>query len=224
MKHKLGITISIALFAAGAIGWAADPWKTHSASLRQFDPADVARDETQMWRSYYGRQRMALFNQTAGLLRRQYHMPLLRSYIAAFHAAKAAFIFKNGSNRRDYNRALPDLTAYYAAIRYNSDSPFDPERGARLDLEWWIVHRDRGSYEKGELQAALSALPAELYQVPAARFAEHARYRADAMALRDRLSEQNAMTEAGWERINQLLLQSWQSLFEAIQIPQTNAS
>jgi len=213
--------MSIALLAAVAIGWAADTWGAHSASLRQFDPAEVARIETQMWRSYYDGQRLALFTQLAGLLRRQYHVPLLRSYVAAFQAAKAAFIFKDGKNIDDYKRALPDLTDYYAAIRHSGDTFFDSERAARLDLEWWIVHREPGSYRNGKLQAALSALPAEIYQIPAGLFTEHARYRAEAMVLRDNLSEQNAMTESDWQHINQLLLQSWQSLWEAVQNSRT---
>ena len=90
------------------------------------------------------------------------------------------------------------------------------KRTAQLDLEWWIIHREPQAFESGRLQAALAALPAELYQLSPDRFMEHAQYRAQAMVLRDRLAEQKGVTEADWQRINQLLLQSWHSLWQAV--------
>lgn len=84
----------------GGITWLAiDLWGPRSANLRRFDPGEVAHLDTEMWRSYYDKERVRLFNQLAFLLRRQYHMQLLRSYVVGFHAAKAAFIFKDGKNR-----------------------------------------------------------------------------------------------------------------------------
>src|SRR2546425_8682854 len=121
----------------------ADLWGPHTTSLRRFDPEDVAWKETEMWRSYYRRGRLRLFNQLAPLLRRQYRFPLLRSYVVAVHGAKAAFIFKDGANREDYERALADLLDYYSAIRRISDTPFDTDRAARVELDWWIGHRER---------------------------------------------------------------------------------
>ena len=135
----------IVIVATGLAVWiAVDLWRPVSQNLRQFDPEEVARLDTDMWRSYYDRERLKLFNQLAFLLRRQYRIPLLRSYVVGFHAAKAAFIFKESHGRADYERALPDLLAYYAAIRKVSTTPFDVQRTARLELEWWIVHRERG--------------------------------------------------------------------------------
>ena len=75
---------------------------------------------------------------------------------------------------------MPDLLAYYAAIRKVSTTRFDVQRTARLELEWWIVHRERNRLPAGALDRALADLAAEIYQMPRERFAEHARYRADA--------------------------------------------
>jgi len=195
---------------------AADLWGPRTTSLRRFDPDDVSRIETEMWRSYYGRERLRLFNQVSFLLRQQYRLPFLRSYVVAFHAAKAAFIFKDGANREDYEHALPDLLDYYGAIRRISDTPFDAERAARLELEWWIVHRERDKLPRTDLDEALSALAAEIYSLPAAQFRDHARYRAEAMLLRDRLAQQNGVTETEWQKIHELLQLSWQSLWNAV--------
>src|SRR5437868_12154328 len=85
------IVAIIVLVVMGAAALAAnDLWGSRSTNLRQFDPDQVAALETQMWRSYYARDRLSLYDQLTVLLRRQYHLPFLRSYIVAFHAAKAA--------------------------------------------------------------------------------------------------------------------------------------
>jgi hypothetical protein len=212
---RLAAIIGIA--AGGLLTWIAlDLWRPISQNLRQFDSEEVARLDTDMWRSYYDKERLKLFNQLAVLLRRQYHMPMIRSYVVAFRAAKAAFVFKDGTNRADYERALPDLIAYYAAIRKISKTPFDVERAARLELEWWIVHRERNRLPAGALDHALADLAAEIYQMPAQRFAEHAHYRADAMVMRDDLAEGTGVSDRDWETIHALLRRSWNSLWHAV--------
>jgi hypothetical protein len=209
--------IAIVLILVCSATWAAfDLWGPQSTSLRRFDPDDVARIETQMWRSYYDKQRLRLFHELGILLRHQYRMPLLRSYVVGFRAAKAAFVFKDGQRRSDYERALPDLLVYYAALRRISDTPFDVNKAAELELEWWIIHRQRASHEPGHLDNALAALAAEIYQLPAGRFREHAEFRAEAMILRDQLAEKGGVTEADWQKINGLLLQSWRSLWHSV--------
>src|ERR1700674_2289945 len=80
-----------------------------TTQMREFDPDEVARLETDMWRSYYEKHRLRLFNQMSELLRTQYHMPLVRSNATAYYAANAAFVFKQGKQRSDYEKALPDL-------------------------------------------------------------------------------------------------------------------
>lgn len=216
-KNKVVLLALGGLLFAGAGAWAVfDLWGPRSTSLRQFNPDEVARLETEMWRSYYDRERLRLFNELSVLLRHQYHMPFLRSYVVAFHAAKAAFIFKDGSSRAAYERALPDLIDYYAAIRKVSEDNFDVTKAAKLELEWWIIHRQRGSHAPGDLDASLQALAAEIYQMPVERFRDHARYRAEAMLLRDRLSEQTGVSDPDWQRIHGLLLQSWNSLWHAV--------
>src|SRR6185436_5804983 len=56
--------------------------------LREFDADEVARLETAMWRSYYEKQRVRLFNEATELLRTQYHMTPVKSNVVAYYAAK----------------------------------------------------------------------------------------------------------------------------------------
>lgn len=193
-----------------------DLYGSRTSHLRDFDPDEVARLDTDMWRSYYAKQRLRLFNQLAETLRTQYHMPLIRSNRVAYYAAKAAFVFKDGKQRSDYEKALPDLRKFYAAVREVSDIPFDVQRAAQLELEWWIIHRERAHHQEGDLARALAELQAELYQVPAEKLMEHGRLRAEAMVIRDTKAEAGGVTEADWARIGELLRGSWRSLSAAV--------
>ena len=189
------------------------PRTTH---LREFDADEVARLETAMWRSYYDKERLKLFFQLSELLRTQYRMPFVRSNQTAYYAAKATFTFKDGHGRADYEKALPDLVKFYRAIRKMSDIPFDVDRAARLELEWWIIHRERARHPPGDLEKALAELQAEIYQVPVDRLMEHGRLRAEAMTIRDTKAESGGVTEEDWTRIDDLLRQSWRSLATAV--------
>jgi hypothetical protein len=199
------------------LGWIAyDVYGPRSTSMKTFDPNEVARLETAMWRSYYSRERAKLFTELSELLRTQYNMPYVRSNVVAYSAAKAAFVFKDGRSRADYEKALPDLRSFYTEIRRVSDVNFDVERASQLELEWWIIHRERKSHKPGDLDRALADLPAELYGVPAERLMEHARLRAEAMTIRDNKAEAGGVTEEDWAKIDQLLHASWQSLWQAV--------
>jgi hypothetical protein len=214
LRRALAVAAVVALALAAWVAY--DLYAPRHTSLRDFDPDEVARLETEMWRSYYSRQRVRLFTQMSELLRTQYRLPLWRSNAVAYQAARAAFVFKDGRTRADYERALPNLVSFYRSIREVSDTDFDPERAARLELEWWIVHRQRAQHAPGDLDRALADLASEIYRVPADKLMEHARLRAEAMEIRDRQAEQGGVTEEDWRRIDELLHQSWRSLWRAV--------
>jgi hypothetical protein len=206
----------LGLFCAALTYTAYDLFAPRTSHLREFDANEVARLETAMWRSYYTRERFRLFNQLSELLRTQYHLPYLRSKWVAYNAARAAFVFKDGRSREDYEKALPYLESFYQQIRKVSDIPFDVGRAARLEVEWWIIHRERQQHEPGDLAQSLADLQAEIFQMPAERFAEHARLRAEAMTIRDTKADAGGVTEEDWSRIDDLLHLSWQSLWNAV--------
>jgi hypothetical protein len=208
--------IAAAILLSLAVWAAFDLYGPRQTNIRSFDPDEVARLDTAMWRSYYSRQRLLLFSQLAELLRAQFHFPFLRSNLVAYRAAKAAFVFKDGHSRTDYEKALPDLLSFYASLRKVSNVPFDTERAAKLELEWWIIHRERERHQPGDLERALAELAAEIYRVPAERLMEHARLRAEAMRIRDTKAAQGGVTEEDWQKIDQLLRASWHSLSQAV--------
>jgi hypothetical protein len=152
------------------IGYAAADlfWPLHR-DLSRFDPIATGTLETKIWRSYYDRQHVALFLELAQTLRTQYHFPWLRSYVGAYYGASAAFTFKEGKERSDYEKALPALQTYFSLIRNTGNRDFDVSRTTALELEWWIVHRQRERYPPGALGSACAEAAASLYRVPRAR-------------------------------------------------------
>jgi len=188
----------------------------YRSDLRAFDPIEVAKLETAMWRSYYDREPRRLFWQLAELLQNQYRLPLIRSNLAAYHAARAAFVFKRGRTREEYEEALPSLRRYYGIIRRVSTTAFDPEKAARVELEWWIIHRERAEHDPQDLVLGLAELQGVIYETPPVRFIEHATLRAEAMTLRDDRAADDGVSEADWDRIDELLQASYLSLFRAV--------
>jgi hypothetical protein len=189
---------------------AADLSAARPHSLADFDPHAVARLETAMWRSYYARERLPLFAELSQLLRTQYHLPLWASYLGAYHGARAAALFQNSHN--DSHNALPDLRAYYDLIRKRSAMPFDADRVAARELDWWMLHRQRSP----GLEQALAELQTAIYHQPPTDFAEHAKARAEAMLLRDSQAESGPLTDSDWTRIGILLDRSWTALHTAV--------
>lgn len=217
LRRRTKIAIAAAALVAAVVAYAlVDLYGPRQTNIRQFDPDEVARLDTAMWKSYYGRERLRLFLELGEVLRSQYRLPFVRSNAVAVKAAKAAFVFKDGKSRADYEKALPDLVAFYREIRAVSTTPFDVEKAASLELEWWIIHRERDRHDPNDLVVALAELAGEIYQQPAADFMEHARLRAEAMTIRDTKAAAGGVTEEDWARIDLLLHESWRSLHAVV--------
>jgi len=184
--------------------------------LRDFDGHQIGSLETEMWRAYYDHHPASLFVELTSVLRNQFHLSLWRSFLDAYYAAHAAVVFQAGHQRSDYLRALPDLERYYAQIRQGSNIAFDAKKAAALELEWWIIHRQRDQHAPGDLVRALAELQAEIYQQPQDLFMDHAQARAEAMLIRDARAEAGGVSEADWQRIGELLDHSWVSLRSAL--------
>jgi hypothetical protein len=195
---------------------AVDLYRPHKIDIRQFDANEVARLDTAMWRSYYAKERLRMFSELTEVLEKQYKLPFWRRQLMAFYAARAAFVFKDGKSREDYEKALPDLRKFYGEIRDISTAEFDVERAAKTELEWWIVHRDRKIYPPDALPNALAEAASAIYNVPKEKFLEYGQFRTDAMKIRDTRAEQDGVTEEDWQKIDELLHKSWNSLHKSL--------
>jgi len=216
---KILSKIALGLLILGILlgGWIAfDLLTPHKVDIRDFDANEIARLDTAMWRSYYSRERVRMFSELTEVLEKQYKLRFWRRQLIAYRAAKAAFVFKDGKSRTDYEKALPDLEKFYASIRDISTTDFDVKRAAQTELEWWIVHRERAKYQDGDLANALAEATSALYNEPTEKFLEYGRFRAEAMKIRDTKAESGGVTEEDWQKIDELLHQSWRSLQSAV--------
>lgn len=213
--RKIVLALLILLIALGV--WiAVDLFGPLKVDIRKFDADEVARLDTAMWRSYYSRERVRMYSELTELLEKQYHLPFWRRQLVAFYAVKAAFVFKDGKSREDYKKALPDLVRFYGEIRDISTTDFDATRVAELELEWWIAHRQREQHADGDLTKTLAETAAAIYNEPVEKFMEHGSLRAEAMKIRDSKASAGGVTEADWQKIDDLLHQSWRALYDSL--------
>ena len=216
-KFLLRTSVSLGVIVAALAVWIAiDLYRPYKVDIRAFDADEVARLDTAMWRSYYSRQRLKLFGELGQLLDSQFHFPFWRRELVAFYAARSAFVFKDGKSREDYEKALPDLEKFYREIRDISTTEFDVDQAAKLELEWWIVHRQRKQYQPGDLSWASAVSAAGVYGVDPNALREYGDLRAQAMDIRDNKAESGGVTEEDWQKIDELLHRSWASLHTVI--------
>lgn len=210
IKKKMKVKIAISVVTLLVLWISLDLFRSQKANLREFDPEKVAVLDCQMWRSYYEKKPLQLFWQLAELTRTQAHAPFWRSFLLAYYASKAAFVFKDGKNRTDYAKALPGLVKYYEHLYLLSDTPFDIDKTAKMELEWWIVRREREKHPPAEWADLQANVAAQLYGLPARQFGEYARLRTEAMLYRDLKGDE--ISEVDWQKVQLTLIESWQNL------------
>lgn len=209
--NRRTVILALALLP-GAIGAYAS-WPRH-ADLRGFDPAEIARLETAMWRDYYDKRYPALFRHLYELSRTQFGFSPLDSFRIALAAAQAAKAFQPTRSRDAANAALPALVSYYTLLAAAAPGGFDVEEAARLELDWWQARREAaGPLEYGVTVARVAAVTyGKRADDPSLVMSGISR--ADAMAWRDARGQ--AMTDPDWSEIECRLRRAYRSLKAAV--------
>lgn len=184
------------------------------SSLRGFDPYDVAKSDTLMWRAYYDHKFLRLTILLVKIIHSQFKLNWLRSIRAAFYSGRAAADFRRNRSSQDYSRVIEDLKIYYEYIEKHAVESFDPQKVAELEMKWWLVHRYPKRY-KQSLEHALADAASALHDVPAKDLKYYARYHVEAMHIRDTATWQTK-TEPDWEKIEGLLTKSFVALKKAV--------
>jgi hypothetical protein len=148
------LTLALVVVASGT--YAAWP---RLADLRGFEPAEIARLETAMWRDYYDQRYVALFGHLYLVSRTQFGFAPPDRFRIALAAAKAAGAFQPTRSREAANAALPPLETYYRLLASAVPGGFDTAGAARLELDWWQAPREAvGPEQYGMTVARVSSI------------------------------------------------------------------
>jgi hypothetical protein len=184
---------------------------------KDFDPDELARIETRMWKAYYRRQPARLFLLLVQALRAQARVTWVRALRASLLLTRAAAGFARSSG--DYERFAADIGRAYRML--GLPEHVDAEAVARNELRWWVVRREVGLAAGEAAGDAIADLYASLYDVPRELVAEAGRLRGLAAEIRDRGAHEDPNGAAGagtayWPEVARLLRDSYRSLRAAL--------
>jgi hypothetical protein len=188
--------------------------------MRSFDPRRVGALECRAWETYYRRKWLPFLAASVGLVRSAFRMNWPRTLVGAWLVLRANQKWAPfPDNDPDAARAL--MTRFYQLLRASESASFDPVRAARLEVEWWRVHRehqhDAGADDEGPLIDALAALYAYVYGADEADVRPAGAFRAEAMRYSDRwVREGCSMASPLIERERAALIRSYASLLAAV--------
>jgi hypothetical protein len=184
---------------------------------RDFDPDRLARLELAMWKAYYRREPGKLFRLLVRANQEQARVGWLKAVVAAFWLAWAAARF--GRSTGDYDRFEAPIARGYRWLGLPPEVA--ASEVAKRELRWWVVRREIGLAAGEAAGEAITALYAELYDVPAVEVSEAGRLRGQAAEVRDRGATIDPDGPRGegrayWPEVARLLRQSYKSLAKAL--------
>jgi hypothetical protein len=156
---------------------------------RSFDPQRVGRLEAATWTAYYGREWLKVLRNAVLLTRQTFGWPWPSTLYGAWLASRAIQLWSPLADN-DPQGARRAMERFYRLVARHHDEPFDSAEAARLEVEWWRIHRDvqYGVSHDGDrpLVDALARLYAYVYNVPESAVRLAAEQRALAMGFSDR--------------------------------------
>ena len=208
-SDRQSFKIAVFVVILGAVLYAGIP---RNADLRAFDPQRMAERETAMWRDYYEKRYVRLFWDLYQSTRQEFRFSPLDSFRIALAAAHAARLFQPTTSRGEASVALPPLAVYYGRLRKGAPADFDPEKVAKLELDWWQARRENAApRDYGKTIAATAAM---IYGAENPSVEESGLLRAEAMAYRD--ARNGRMTEDDWRTISDQLGASYRKLKDGV--------
>ncbi len=191
-----------------------------TARIFDFEPVRLAQTETAMWQAYYDRRPAKLFGLSVRLLQEQLGFNPAVALYNAYRLTRAAFAFKLGQSRPEYEKALRWLVPFYQTAHRRVKARWNPQEVAESELEWWIIHRhDFQPGQTANLEKALAKLCSLVYHLPEADLVGYARYRAEAMLFTDedvRARERGETVTPHWNVIRDNLEKSYQALSDRL--------
>jgi hypothetical protein len=161
--------------------------------MRDFDPRRVGGLECQAWMAYYRREWRAFLVAAVRLTRHTFGLPWPQTLYGAWLVLRANQLWAPYPDN-DPDGARRCMRRFYALVAKHHGETFDLDEAARLEVEWWRVHRIRQRETSDPaapdaLVAALADLYAHVYGVERDSVITAAQQRALAMDLSDQWVE-----------------------------------
>jgi hypothetical protein len=208
----------------GQIGWVrSSPGSLARAGragrLRSFDPSHVAGLECAAWVAYYRRRWIRLLVAAVGLVRAGLGMSWPATVRAAWFVLRAVQLWAPVPGN-DPERARRFMRRFYALVGAAYGQPQDPAESARLEVEWWRVHRAAQQGAPGardELVDALARLYAFVFGVTESEVRPAAAHRCRAMEISDRWVARGSRPDSPLLAVERAaLIRSYTALFAAV--------
>src|SRR5512147_807593 len=149
--------------------------------LLQFDPYKLGRYEKDNYVAYYQKDWLKLLRASVGMVKEAFGLSLPQAIYGAYLVARAEIAFAPFPNNH-VPLAVAYSARFYRFVQRIHHLDLDVERIARLEVNWWSIHRKLfGQPESQELVEAVAELYAAIYKSPSAGFYDAANHRAQGM-------------------------------------------
>ena len=158
-------------------------------AMRSFDPRRVGCLECETWVTYYRREWWKFLRAAVTVTRHAFALSWPATLRGAWLVLRANQLWAPYPDN-DPDGARRCMRAFYALVARRHGERFDVAEAARLEVEWWRIHRylqrEEPDGNENELVDALAALYAHVYRVAPADVRLAAQERALAMRHSDR--------------------------------------
>jgi hypothetical protein len=192
-------------------------------AMRSFDPRRVGRLECDTWVTYYRREWLKFLRAAISVTRHAFALSWPATLRGAWLVLRANQLWAPYPDN-DPEGARRCMRSFYALVARRHGEHFDVTEAARLEVEWWRIHRylqrDDPTADEGALVDALAALYAHVYEVPEVDVRLAARERGLAMRHSDRWVAAGCDPQSpliGQERA--ALIRSYAALLAAVHRP-----
>lgn len=137
-------------------------------SMRSFDPRRLGAAECDAWVGYYRRRWPTVLSAAVRMVRIGFDLPWPVALYGAFLVLRANQLWAPVPDN-DPDGARATMRRFYSLAARAGGERFDVDEAARLEVEWWRVHRhlqrDAPDEDQEVLVDALTALYAHVYGV-----------------------------------------------------------
>lgn len=170
--------------------------QVNPSPLARFDPQKLAHYETVNWVAYYEKRWGTLLRASIGMVREAFSLSLHQAIYGAYLVARAEMAAAPFPDN-DIPAAEKYMRRFYQYIKDIHKLHYDAAEAARLDVQWWIVHRQLFDVEdKQPLVEALYDLYVKAYGAESNGARVAAEHRTRAMVYSDNWIKQGKVPDS----------------------------